>query len=142
MSYAISPKATDTTDGTAAGDAARRGRLRILDVVLTPAATRLGGVFIATGPFVAGGDTASGEVDLAVALLFDGPRRQLAEKAASAAAEAAGLTMRIERTPECGSEIPVVHMVFGDRRSILDGRRSIRPCWTRIGSADRIGRTL
>lgn len=136
MSSAIHAPPTDPPLGHHDALAERRSRLRMLDVVLTPAATRLGGVFIATGPFVAGRLPARGEADLAVSLVFEAPRRTLAERAVAAAAAAAGLSLRLEPPPRSGGDVPPVHIVFGDRRSCADGRRSVRPEWTRVVERD------
>lgn len=137
MSFAIHATSTDPTDGHADAPAGRRARLRMLDVVLTPAATRLGGVFIASGPFADGRTPARGEADLAVALVFEVPCRPLAERAVAAAAAAAGLSLRLEPPPRSGCDVPALHIVFGDRRSCGDGRRSVRPEWTRVTARDQ-----
>jgi hypothetical protein len=131
MHFATHASTTEPTDGRAGTLAERLARLRMLDVVLTPAATRLGGVFIATGPFVAGRPPAGHEAELSVALVFEEPRRPLAERAAAAAAAAAGLTLRFGPSPLSGGDVPTHHIVFGDRRSCADGRRAVRPGWTR-----------
>lgn len=137
MSFAIHASTGDPKDGNAGAHAERLIRLRMLDVVLTPAATRLGGVFVASGPFVAGREAAIGEADLAVALVFEDPRRPLAERAVAAAAAAAGLSLRLEPPPQSEGDVPPVHIVFGDRRSCADDRRAVRPEWARAVSCDR-----
>ena len=112
--------------------AARRLSLRVLDALLTPAAARLGGVFIATGPFVAGMPAAADEVDLVMALMFDESRRTSAERAVSAAAAATGLTVRMDPSREPGLPFGEgTHLVFGERRATADGRRPPRPAWSR-----------
>jgi hypothetical protein len=126
----------DRIDGPASGLAAARRRLRMLEVLLTPAAARLGGVFVATGPFVSGAAAPDGQADLVVALVFDMSDRQTAERAIVAAAAAAGLTLRIDpQVPGDGASDPRDRLVFGERRSLSDGRRPVRPAWTR-GPAD------
>lgn len=122
---------TRRADGPA-DHAARRLRLRVLEALLTPTAARLGGVFIATGPFVAGMAAAGDEVDLVVALLFDEGHSTSAERAVSAAAAATGLTLRIDARRPPGVPFEAVsHLVFGERRSTGDGRRPPRPDWSR-----------
>lgn len=140
MNSAIHHSDTDRTD---AAGAARRARLRMLDVLLTPAAARLGGVFIATGPFVAGAAASADEAQIALTLVFDAKQMPLAEKAAVAAAAAAGLRLRLERTPGSdGVDPPADRIVFGERRSTADDRRPARPEWTRANALHRGSRSF
>ena len=97
--------------------------LRTLGVVLTPAARRLGVVFVAAGPFARRCRAEGGEPDLQVAVVgadVDGAAR----RALSAAALATGLTIE----PGCG---PVggagESLVFGERRAVSSPRRGRRP---------------
>jgi hypothetical protein len=122
----------DRIEAPADRHSADRRKLRMLEVLLTPAAARLGGVFVATGPFVSGLIAAVGQADLDVALVFDGANRPAAERAVAAAAAAAGLTLRIEaNAPTEGASGPTDRLVFGERRSLSDGRRPVRPAWTK-----------
>lgn len=119
----------DRIDAPADRHSADRRRLRTLEVLLTPAAARLGGVFVATGPFVSGLTASVGQADLDVALVFDDASRPAAERAVAAAA---GLTLRIEaNAPPEGASGPADRLVFGERRSLSDGRRPVRPAWTK-----------
>lgn len=104
----------------------------MLEVLLTPAAARLGGVFVATGPFASGRTASVGQADLDVALVFDDASRPAAERAVAAAAAAAGLTVRIEaNAPTEGASGPADRLIFGERRCLSDGRRPVRPAWTK-----------
>lgn len=112
----------------------------MLEVLLTPVAARLGGVFVATGPFVSGAVAPVGQADLVVALVFDAAGRPAAERAVVAAAAAAGLALRIDpQVPTDGASSPRDRLVFGERRSLSDGRRPVRPAWTRASADDRPG---
>lgn len=97
--------------------------LRTLDVVLTPAARRLGVVFVAAGPFARGRRPAAGEPDLQVAVVgaeADGAAR----RALSAAALATGLTI----DPGVGLATGAGDsLVFGERRGVSSPRRGRRP---------------
>lgn len=130
----------DRTDAPGYGPAAARRRLRMLEVLLTPVAARLGGVFVATGPFVSGAVAPVGQADLVVALVFDAAGRPAAERAVVAAAAAAGLALRIDpQVPADGASAPRDRLVFGERRPLSDGRRPVRPAWTRPSADDRPG---
>ncbi|MGU3588372.1 hypothetical protein [Methylobacterium brachiatum] len=126
----------DRTYAPAGGLPTARRRLRMLEVLLTPAAARLGGVYVAPGPFVSGAAAPHGQADIVVALVFDASERPAAERAIVVAAAAAGLKLRIDpQVPDDGASAPRDRLVFGERRSLSDGRRPVRPAWTR-GPAD------
>ena len=97
--------------------------LRTLDVVLTPAAGRLGVVFVAAGPFARGRRAAAGEPDLQVAVVgadADGAAR----RALCAAALATGLAIDPGYVPVGGAG---ESLVFGERRAVSSLRRERRP---------------
>lgn len=132
----------DRTDAPGCGLATARRRLRMLEVLLTPAAARLGGVYVATGPFVSGAVAPADEADLVVALVFDASVRSAAERAVVAAAAAAGLALRIDlQVPADGASAPRDRLVFGERRSLFDGRRPVRPAWARASTVGHPGAT-
>ncbi|MDE4915069.1 hypothetical protein PQI07_30980 [Methylobacterium sp. 092160098-2] len=115
----------------------------MLEVLLTPVAARLGGVFVATGPFVSGVAAPAGQADLVVALVFYAVGLPAAERAVVAAAAVAGLALRIDtQVPADGASAPRDRLVFGERRSLSDGRRPVRPAWTRASADNRPGATF